>query len=215
MENRVEKLFRKAETETSEIYGPLGNLCGAIVTAAWSSYKGFCELLKSPVEGQPSEKQMLVFYEYVYFFTHLTLRTLVECGLNEDQISKLQNFIGPLLSRTAVDTFFRHWPLERKLRIADEFFDKLNDAEADYAECRGLMLPNSTFERESLMGRLSQNVAECWEDPLNPLVIIAAKHSAVKAFTQMSLAELVRHVAAVIDSVEPEVLATLKNRPWT
>ncbi len=144
---------------------------------------------------------MLVFYELFYFFIHVTIRTAVAQGLTETQISKLQDFLGPSLSQTAVDTFLRHWPLELKERIAREFFEKLNDAEADYAQCRAFMLKDKPLAKDSLIGKLSQNVAQLWGSPYNLAVIMAVTMSAVKAFRSMPLDKLIRDVAMVIDRV--------------
>ena len=68
------------------MYGPLGNLALGIVTASWDSYQGLTKVLEFSVEGQPTERQMLVFYELLYFFTHVTIRTAVAHRLTESQI---------------------------------------------------------------------------------------------------------------------------------
>ncbi len=214
-ERKAKDLLGKAKAITSEVYGPLGNLSLGIVTAAWDSYQDLAGVLKFSVEGRPTEQQILVFYELLYFFTHVTIRTAVAHGLTETQIRRLQDFLGPQLSHTAVDTFCRHWPVEVKKRIRHEFFEKLNDAEVDYSECRALILKDKPFEKDSLLGKLSHNVAQSWGSPSNPAVIMAAKTSAAKAFTSMPLDKLIRGVAMVIDRVEPDTLAALRDRPWS
>jgi hypothetical protein len=213
-ERRAKNLLKKAEAATYEVFGPLGDLGLGIVKAAWDSYRDFARVLDFSVEGKPTEQQMLVFYELLYFFIHLTMRTAVAHGLTETQISKLQDFLGPQLSRTAVDTFCRHWPLELKERIAHEFFEKLNDAEADYSQCRALMWGDEPFARESLIGKLSHNVAGVWGSPYNAAVMMAATASAVRAYKNLPLDKLIREVATVIDRVDPDALAALRGRPW-
>lgn len=213
-ERKAKDLLKKAKAETSEVYGPVNNLSLGIVRAVWDSYQDLATVLEFSVEGQPTEQQILVFYELLYFFIHVTIRTAVAHGLTETQISKLQDYLGPLLSQTAVDTFCRHWPVELKKRIAHEFFEKLNDAEGDYSECQALMLKDKPFEKESLFGKLSYNVAQLWGSPFNPAVIMAATTSAVKAFTSMPLDKLIHDVAMVIDRVKPDTLAALRDRPW-
>ncbi|MBI1817029.1 MAG: hypothetical protein HYR72_18780 [Deltaproteobacteria bacterium] len=213
-ERNARDLLKKAKAETSEVYGPLGDLSLAIVRAAWDSYQDFASSLQFSIEGQPTEQQMLVFYELLYFFIHVTFRTAAKQGLTETQISKLQGYMGPQLSQTAVDTFCRHWPAELKKRIAHDFLKKVNDAEVDYSECRVLMLKDKPFEKESLFGKLSHNVAQLWGSPSDPVVIIAAMTSAAKAFASMPLDRSIHDVAMVIDRVEFDALAALRDRPW-
>jgi len=214
-ERKANGLLKKVKAETSEVYGPLSNLGLGIVRAAWDSYQDLAKVLELSVGGQPTKQQMLLFYELLYFFIHVTIRTAVGHGLTEAQISKIQDYLGPQLSRTAVDTFCRHWPIELKKRIAHEFFAKLNDAEVEYSKCRALMLKDESFENDSLFGKLSHNVAQLWGSPSNPVVIMAAKTSATKAFTSMPLDKLIHDVAIVIDRVEPDTLAALRDRPWS
>jgi hypothetical protein len=214
-ERRAKNLLKKAEAATCEVFGPLGDLGLGIVKAAWDCYQDFCRLSEVSVEGRPTEQQMLVFYEFLYFFIHVTMRGAVAHGLTQMQISNVQDFLGPLLSHTAVDTFCRHWPLELKERMAHEFFEKVNGAEADYSQCRAFMLSEQPFVKESLTGKLSYNVAEVWGSPYNPAVMMAATTSAVNAYTNMPLDKLIREVATVIDRVEPDALAALRDRPWS
>jgi hypothetical protein len=214
-ERKIKDLLRKTEIATSEVYRPLGDLGLGVVKAAWDCYQDFSRILRVSVEGRPTEQQTLVFYEFLYFFIHVTMRGAVAHGLTEMQISKVQDFLGPLLSHTAVDTFCRHWPLQLKERMAHEFLEKVNDAEADYSQCRAFMLKDQPFAKESLTGKLSHNVAELWGSPYNPAVMMAATTSAVKAYANMPLDELIREVATVIDRVEPDALAALRDRAWS
>jgi hypothetical protein len=214
-ERKAKELLKKVEAETSQVYGPLGNLSLGIVKAAWDSYQDLARVLEFSVKGQPTKQQMVVFYELLYFFIHVTIRTAVVHGLTETQVLKIHDYLGPQLSRLAVDTFCRHWPVELKQRIAHEFLEKLNDAEIDYSKCRALMLKDKLFEEDSLFGKLSHNVAQLWGSPSNPVVIMAAKTSATKAFTSVPLDKLIQDVAMVIDRVKPDTLAALRDRPWS
>lgn len=214
-ERMAKELLKGVETETSEVYGPLRDLGLGIVKAAWDCYQGFSELVQVSIQGRPTEQQMLVFYEFLYFFIHVTMRAAVARGLTEMQISKVQDFLDPLLSHTAVDTFCRDWPSELKERMAHGFFEKLNDAEAGYSECRALISKDHPFEKESGIGRLSHNVAEVWGTPYNPAVMMAAVTAAVKGYKSLPLDKLICAVSAVIDRVQPDTLAALRNRPWS
>lgn len=214
---KARDLLKKAKAETIEVYGPLGDLSLAIGRATSDSYKGLIRELGSSTEGQPTEEQMLVYYELLYFFIHLTIRTAVKQGLTETQISKLQGYLGPQMSQIAVDTFCSHWPVELRNRMAHQFFEKLNEAEADYSECRVLALKDLS-EKESLFGKVSHNVAQLLGNSGDPAGFRATVHwmtkiSAMKAFTSMPLDRLIHDVAMVIDRVDLDTLAALGDRP--
>jgi hypothetical protein len=208
-------LLKKSKAETSEIYGPLGNLGSVIVAAAWQAYQDVAKEMQFSIEGQPTEQQILAFYEILCFFIHMAISRAATQKLTEKQILKLQDYLGPFLSRIAVDTFFRHWPVESKKKIANEFLEKLNAAEADYPECQDFILKDMPFERESLFGKLAHNFAELLGSPSNPAVIMATKSSTVKAFTNMAIERSINDVAIVIDLVEPDTIAALRDHRWT
>ncbi|HEY5174790.1 MAG TPA: hypothetical protein VII95_04405 [Terriglobales bacterium] len=214
-ERKVEGILKKVEAETSEVYGPLGNLSLGIVKATWDSYQDVARGLGFSVEGQPTEQQMLIFYELLYFFIHLTIRTAIADGLTKTQMFKLHDYLNLSLSQTAADTFWRHLPVEQKSRIAQEFLEKLNIAEADYSECRVFIVEDKPFEKDSLFGRLAYNVAQIWRSPSDPAVMKSALMAAAKVFTRMQLDNLIHDVAVVIDRVKPDTLAVLRDRPWS
>jgi hypothetical protein len=113
--------------------------------------------------------------------------------------------------------FWRHLPVEQKKRMQLEFLQNLSVAEADYSECRVLVVKDvkdKPFERDSLFGRLAYNVAQIWGSPSNPAAIMWAQLSAMKAFNRLPLDKLIHDVAMVIDRVKPDTLAALRDRPW-
>src|SRR5690242_14537539 len=60
----------------------------------------------------PQVVDVMVFNEYLYFFLHMVVREAVVCQMTEAQISELQAWLGFVVSRVAVDSFFGHWPEE-------------------------------------------------------------------------------------------------------
>ena len=157
------------------------------------------------MDGQPSEPQILLFYEFLYFFAHLTLRSGVARGLTASQVKKFQSYLGPLLASTAVDTFFLHWSTELKAKMMGEFFEKLNDAEIEYAECQGgLVSRDDPFSRDTLTGRLAVNVVELWERSGDQVAKTAVVSAVTGALKRVDLVRLVSEVVAKIDQVENE-----------
>jgi hypothetical protein len=214
-ERKVKDILKKAEAETSEVYGPLNNLSLGIVKATWDSYQDVARGLEFSVEGQPTEQQMLIAYELFYFFIYLTIRAAIADGLTETQMFKLHDYLNLSLSQTAVDFFWKHLPVEQKKRIEQEFLQRLSYAEADYSECRVFMVEDKPFEKDSLFGRLAYNVAQIWGSPSDPAVMKSTWMAAAKVFTGMSLDNLIHDVAMVIDRVKPDTLAALRDRPWS
>ena len=197
----AKRLLKEAEAHTAAVYGPLGKLGQAIVGAAWESYQRLAEHSGFSLGETPSERQIRLFYELLFFFSHLALRAAVAGGLDGPRVEKLQNCLGPLIAGTAVDTFFRHWPEERKTRVKAEFFENLNRSELEYAECRELMVKSEPYEDRSLFGRLQHNIGEIFETA-NPVSLGLAKHVPFEAFMRMQLDQLIAGVAPVIDSVD-------------
>jgi len=202
----AKRLLKEAEAHTTTVYGPLGKLGQAIVGAAWESYQRLAEYLGFSLRGTPSERQIRLFYELLFFFSHVTLRAASAGGLDSPKIKRLQSYLGPLIAGTAVDTFFRDWPEERKAGIKTEFFENLNRSELEYAECRELMVKGEPYEDRSLFGRLQHNIGELFET-VNPVSLGMAKQVPVEAFMRMQLDRLISGVATVIDSVDAGALA--------
>ena len=58
------------------------------------------------------------------------------------------------------------WLCHSKHRIeisARSVAEKLNDAEVEYSECRGVLSPDDPPSRDTLIGRVAGNAADVWE----------------------------------------------------
>jgi len=209
---KAKRLIKDTHANVEATYGRVGNLGTAIVNAAFGAQKNLAQVFGFSVEGQPSEPQILMFYEFLYFFSHITLRTVAAEGFTEPQIKKLQDFLGPLLASTAVDSFFRHWPEDLKRKMKSNYFESLNVAEMEYSECRGLILADDPLNQSTLIGRLASNVAELWERSSDQLVKMAVASAATQAFAAMQLDRLVADVAPIIDSVDAELVGKFWKR---
>lgn len=198
------RLLAKAQTWTAQVYGPLGELAQGVIKASWESYQGLRGIL-SFVEP-PSMKQVFTFYEYFFFFLHMVFRIAHQQGFSEGQMQRLQAYLGPVLTGTAIDTFFKHWPDSKKTAMRNEMFENLNRAEGEYAACSVMFVKGNPWETESSFGRVALNVAAVWDRSSNPLVLAAAKMKALEAFARFPLDEVLARVATVIDQVDPQTL---------
>jgi hypothetical protein len=154
-------------------------------------------MLDIPDEKKKKEAQILVFHEFVYFFMHMTMRSAFE-QLREQQIEKLQSYLGPLISSTAVDSFFAHWPEDMREKIRDEFYEKLNDAELEYSTCKELLSEKNPLTGDSLFTKLARNVAELSGNSMNPAILMLVITSGVDAYKGLKLDALVKNAGEVL-----------------
>jgi hypothetical protein len=211
-ETRFKRVLEELRTADPKM-GPLYAVSLTIVTAAWETYQRLAPVLKFSNE-EPKPRQAYLLYELVFFFSHVTLRSAVAGGLTDAQIKKLQGYLLPSLSTVAVKTFFGHWSEDLKNRIRSEFCDNLNAAEVDYAPCRDL-LSKEPLESDTLFGRLGLRAAAAWGEPLNPVVMVAVKTSAIPVFLHAYPDTLMNNVGASIDALSPdefEGMAALSSR---
>lgn len=129
----LDRLFAEAQQRVNQEYGPMGKVSLAIVTAATN----FRDVIKGRIVGsdERARKQIevFVFYELLYFYMHMTMRATAQ--LTESQITKLQAYLSPTISATAIDSYCAHWPEDLKQKMIAEFYDNLNKAESEYTEC--------------------------------------------------------------------------------
>jgi len=136
---------------------------------------------------------VLLFLELLFFFSHVSLRTGFAKGLNRPQLEEIQRLLGPLLEAAAVGYFPCDWSEDRR----PQFYEGLNRAEADYAQCRRLR-PANMFDDGSLFGRLATRISRLWGSQ-NPVLFFAATTGPVDAFARMDLDRLMVNVARAID----------------
>jgi len=208
----VSRPQKNTRAKIDAVYGPVGDLGTAIVSAAFNTYQNLAQVFGFRVQGTPSEPQMLTFYEFLYFYSHIMLRTAAAKGFTQPQIEKLQGYLGPLLASTAVDSFIGHWPDDFRKRLRRDFYNGLNIAEQEYSQCRGLLSPDDPLNEDTLVGRLARNIADLWERSSNEPAKVAVATAVLKAFPAMQLDRLIAKVASVIDSVDVEGIREFLER---
>lgn len=196
-ERKAKRIIKQTEHDVIRTTKPLGDIATAIIKASYACSQKLNSMLNIPDEKGKKEAEVLVFYEFIYFFMHLTMRSAFS-QMNENQIERFQGFLGPLISSTAVDSFFAHWPEELKVKISSEFYDKLNDAELEYSTSKELLSEENPLTGESLLSKLGRNVAELSGNSMNPVTRTFIISSAVNAYKEMNLDSLVREATKVL-----------------
>ena len=111
----------------------------------------------SPFAEHPEVQEVFVFYELLCFFLHLMNRQAFKT-LGPERREKLQEEVGSVIVPTAIDTFCGHWPDELRLRLRRSFYEKLNDAEVEYASCKLLFPKKEPYDEISACSRLAINI---------------------------------------------------------
>ncbi len=195
-ERKAIRIIKRVKDKAREELKPLANLGRAIVKASQDCATEMAPVLDVPDEKEKKEAEVLVFYEFLYFFMHLTNRSAFT-QLTEQQLNKLQAHLGPLLSSVAVDSFFAHWPEGLKAKMQEEFYEKLNDAEIEYSTCKK-MLSDDFIDSDALFSKLALNVAELTGNSLNPAVVVLVISCGVNAYKELQLDELVKNAGKVL-----------------
>jgi hypothetical protein len=145
----AESILREAQEKAEREYGPIGKLGLAIVTAATNSRDRTKKYIVISDEGKRLEREVYLFFEHIYFFMHLAMRSAY-VALSEDQMHKVQEYLAGLIPSVAVDSYFAHWSEDLKQRMVGEFIQKLNTSEGEYVESvKHSKLPSS---QEKLLG---------------------------------------------------------------
>lgn len=181
-EREAKKIFSELLTKVEKECEPMGEVGLAIVRASTNCRDAFKGQIQAATEKERLEREMYIFYEFIYFYMHIMLRH-AEVQLIESQMEKLQNFLGPLISSVAIDSYCAHWPDDIKGKIIDEFYKKLNEALLEYSLC--------TFDQSKKQGGRAS--------PERQMQMIHA------LFTRLGL-----NISPLITNAEKDV-ATIKN----
>src|SRR6266496_5920222 len=99
LKRRLAGIKKQVQAETK----PLGDIGLAIVQGATSCRDVAKPLIQAPTEKDRIQREIYIFYEFIYFFMHLTIRQAFAI-LSTPQMEKLQGYLGPLISSTAIDS---------------------------------------------------------------------------------------------------------------
>ncbi|MFY9530538.1 MAG: hypothetical protein WAR24_16665 [Candidatus Acidiferrales bacterium] len=150
-ERQFQKILDEAHRKTEKELRPLSNLSLAIVKASMNCRDGIKDFIETPAEKERQQAEILAFFEFIYFFMHLSMREAF-ARMSEAEIKHLQEQLGPVIASTTIRSYFDHWPDNLKRRMTSDFYENLNRAEIEYAEC-------SRFDSAALAKERSKEVA--------------------------------------------------------
>jgi hypothetical protein len=201
-QREIKKMLAETHKHVQEEYRPLGELGKAIIQASVNCRDAVKKLIDMPSEKERQQREIFIFYEFIYFYVHLTLRQAFG-NLTKEQTQKLQDFLSPLISSVAIDSHFAHWPEDLKQKMTDEFYQKLNDAELEYTECIDQIQFDSSKDRQdrikdifrALFLKLSFNVANlACNDENNFTLSVPVMDVAMNEWIRMRLDKLIADV---------------------
>jgi len=193
----LRKKLVEIEKQVDNTYKPVRDICLSIVQAAEN-----CKLvLKTDLNFEDKKEkdlaEMLVFYEYLYFFIHLTLR-LALGKFTETQMKKMREYMGPVIVGTAIDSYTKHWPEDLKEGMKNEFYDKLNQAELEYSMCKVILDRDKPFSDNALFTKLAKNITELTGYNNNPVKIVEKILMSMEEYAKMDLNKLVDEAAQIL-----------------
>ena len=213
-EREIKRQPAEIEKQVQAETRPLGDIGLAIMQAATSCRDAAKPLIQAPSEKDRIQREIYIFYEFIYFFMHITKRQAFAV-LSAPRMEKLQGYLDPLISSTAIDSYFAHWPEDLKQKITRDFYEKLNESEVEYSDCAksvmtamrlGLRPVANNPVDQALITILASNVANLAVDDETALaVIIPVTQAAITQWNNMALDALVANVDE--DRINPKAQA--------
>jgi hypothetical protein len=170
---KTEGKMIEIQTQVQTATKPLKDIGLAIVQASKNCSDAAKPLIRAPTEEDRVQREIYIFYEFIYFFMYVTMRQAFAV-LSASLAEKLQAFLVSLISSVAVDSYFAHWPAERKQGMNDNFRKYLSEQGADYSKCAesaitgtkyGLVPTSNNPVEHALVTELGVNVAQ-WSSKL-------------------------------------------------
>jgi hypothetical protein len=189
--HQVEELFEKAKRDTERQYAPINKVAMAILQAATNSRDNAKQWIQAPTEEKRMEKEILVFFEFVYFYMHVTVREAVT-ALSVPQKQKLLEYLEQLIPPVAIDSYCAHWPTALKEKMVSEFIEKQCDAEGEYTELIKKSKPEEGFLNTFIL--LARHIVDLCEIEAPPEVGMALVSSTIGEWEKMGMDALMAEV---------------------
>lgn len=196
-QHQLDRLFESAKRETEREYEPIRKVGAAIIQASVNNRDEAKKWIEAPTEAKRLEREAFVFFEYVYFYMHLTIRH-ASTVLTASQMQKTQEYLTSLIPSVCIDSYFAHWPANIKENMTDDFFEKLNDAEVEYTEhAKNSKSENGGDRLLEMFSLLASHISDLCGSNIaliaRPLII----HQAINEWTKMDLDTLMAGVSQV------------------
>jgi hypothetical protein len=151
-EAEAKAIMRDAELRTERVLRPIGAIGFSIIQGSTNCRDAAIKLIKSEDPNERLEKEIFLFFEFIYFFMHWTLRSAFE-RIDQTKLKLLQDFLLEIVPPAAIDSYFAHLPIDAKNDLIDEFVERLDKTEVEYGTCStdgnvyptiGLLMKNLT-----------------------------------------------------------------------
>jgi hypothetical protein len=195
----LDRLLSDAKKQVDREYGPMGKVGSAVIRAATNCRDAVKNEIEADTEKKRKELEIFIFYEFIYFFMHMAMRASA-VQLTDSQILKLQSYLGPLVSAVAIDSYCAHWPDDIKKNMNREFYEKLNQAEIEYAECTRSNTGDKTEEAakqrlQALFWMLGTNVSQLARNDSKDIAIVSLVcQTAIDQWSRMELSTLIADI---------------------
>ena len=163
----------------------------AIITAAEDCYTKTLPLIIFAEEQEKQSASIHVYYEYLYFFRHLVLRSAFG-QLSFLQVKSLHEYIAGTVVPHALDTFLKLWPEEIRPEMRSDFFAKLNDVEATYGNSEEIFSPKDPCNSDALTSIIARNIAALAGNSNHPTTIRTVIVVMADAYKAMKLEKLIQ-----------------------
>jgi hypothetical protein len=180
--------------DIEKAYTPCKKIGSQILGASNECY----QIIKSDInitnEKQKKFAEIMIFYEFIFFYIHVTMK-YASIVMTKEQLIKLWQYLTPFFVSAAVEAFFMQWPQERKEKISAFFYNRLNTAEIEYATAKGIIAKTGLFEENTLCYKLGLRVAEWSNNSFDPVSIFQLSTMAVAELKKIKLIKLVTEAA--------------------
>lgn len=196
-ERRIKGQFEEIRKDVEKTYKPCAKIAEEIIRSSQNCLLKTKEYINCENEKDRIPTEMIIFHEYIYFFMHMTLRAAFD-KMESQQIEKLQEYLGPIITGTAIDSYLGHWPQDIKDKLTNNFIDGLNDAELEYAAAKRLATKGSPFDSETIIFILGKRIADDANSPSNPVTISMAGLMAMDELIRVKFHELIDEAAKTL-----------------
>lgn len=170
---------------------PIANLAIHIFQASLNGAEALKESIHAADEKDRTKRLYLIELEFLYLFMHMTNRVAL-AELGHERRARMQAQLGPLIFQPTIESIFGHLTPETKDGIENEFFEKLNCAELEYAECKQLLDPEDPLASNALFSKFAAKVCGLLGNRYNPALFGQVTILAADSYVKLNLPETIR-----------------------
>lgn len=133
-ERRINRLGEESRRKAAQIVAPLEALAKTIILTSEKCRDGVKPWMLASNEQDRQQMEVFAFYEFVYFFLHLTMRHACR-AMTENECTHLGKHLLRGVASVSVDGTFENMTDVLRKRMIAEFCTNLQAAELQYAKC--------------------------------------------------------------------------------